>query len=178
MEPEPHLDLPFEDDDKLVKVIMKSSWLLEALSELDTSCDTLAIICAPPATPLLHTSTMQSRSQPTLSVSKSVGGRDFGPRPTFRLLASSTYGSTEIDYPNDREVLQAFECHEPTRFSYRFSHISQTSRALQASLKTSLRMNEEGVLSIQLMMPSVKVRGKDSETPFIEFRCLALNEED
>lgn len=31
-------------------------------------------------------------------------------------------------------------------------------------------MNEEGVLDIQLMMPAVKIAGKESDNPYIEFR--------
>ncbi len=66
------------------------------------------------------------------------------------------------------------------RDSYRFSHIVKTLRALQSSTKTSLRIDDEGLLSLQFMMPSSKARGL-SEGPqaFIEFQvCLSnvLNE--
>jgi len=67
----------------------------------------------------------------------------------------------------------------PTRHSYRFSHIAKTLRALQSSTKTSLRIDDEGLLSLQFMMPSPKARGPDSEGPqaFIDFYCLPLDEE-
>lgn len=56
--------------------------------------------------------------------------------------------------------------------SYRFSHIAKTLRALQSSTKTSLRIDDEGLLSLQFMMPSSKARGLDGEGPqaFIEFQ--------
>jgi len=177
LEPEAHLELDFDDDEKLVQVIMKSSWLSEALSELDNSCDKLTVICSPPTQPLPFTSTVPSEADPARAERQSLV-RDMGSRATLRLLGTSAYGSTEIDYPNDRDVLQTFECEDSVQFSYRFSHIAKISRALQGSRMASLRMNEEGVMSLQLMMPAV--RGKESEnaTAFIEFRCLALSEDE
>lgn len=57
-------------------------------------------------------------------------------------------------------------------FSYRFGHISRTLRALQSSTKTSLRIDEEGLLSLQFLMPSPKPKGAAGATSdaFIEFR--------
>ena len=54
--------------------------------------------------------------------------------------------------------------------SYRFAHISRTLRALQISTKTSLRIEEEGLLSLQFLVPVPKPRGGMSDT-FIEFRA-------
>jgi cell cycle checkpoint protein len=33
---------------RIVKIIMKSVWLRDALSEIDTSCEFITIICNPP----------------------------------------------------------------------------------------------------------------------------------
>ncbi|ELU44015.1 Rad1 domain-containing protein [Rhizoctonia solani AG-1 IA] len=76
---------------KIVKLIMKSVWLREALSEIDQSCDTLTIICNPPG-----------------------GGKKQSP---LRIHAVGAFGSTEMDYPNDREVLELFECVERVSFN-------------------------------------------------------------
>ena len=96
-----------------------------------------------------------------------------------------------MDYPNDRDVLETFECTRAVNFrfssyfpprsiypnnnrSYRFGHISRTLRALQSSTKTSLRIDDEGLLSLQFLMPSPKPRGGGgdggSSEAFIEFR--------
>lgn len=96
-----------------------------------------------------------------------------------------------MDYPNDRDVLETFECTRSVSFrylfppqffalirnsnaicSYRFGHISRTLRALQSSTKTSLRIDEEGLLSLQFLMPSPKSAGggPESADAFIEFR--------
>ena len=94
-----------------------------------------------------------------------------------------------MDYPNDRDVLETFECTRNVSFrsvnlpsfpchihldnycSYRFGHISRALRALQSSTKTSLRIDEEGLLSLQFLMPSPKARAVDGGADaFIEFR--------
>ncbi|KIO19193.1 hypothetical protein M407DRAFT_246252 [Tulasnella calospora MUT 4182] len=177
MESEPHMELDFNDEDKVIKIIMKSSWLSGALSELDSSTEKLAIICAPPDEALPITSTGNSSQAPRPTGRRTSTARDVGAHPTFRLLGISAYGSTELDFPNDREVLQSFECEEHTQFTYRFSHIAKIQKALQGSIRTSLRMDESGVLSFQFQMPTVISDGKQSN-PFIEFTCLALSEDD
>lgn len=54
--------------------------------------------------------------------------------------------------------------------SYRFSHISHAIRALQSSTKTSLRIETEGLLSLQFLVPVPKARGGGTSDSFIEFR--------
>ncbi|KAK7035810.1 cell cycle checkpoint protein RAD1 [Favolaschia claudopus] len=159
-EAEPHLQLPFESDQTVLKIILKSSWLRDALSELDPSCDKLTIIGNPPP-PIVNG---KQRQQPRAP-------------PMLRIQAAGTFGSTEMDYPNDRDVLETFECTRHVSFSYRFGHISRTLRALQSSAKTSLRIDDEGLLSLQFLMPSPKSKTEGGADAFIEFRCLALDDE-
>ncbi|KAG8976530.1 ssDNA endodeoxyribonuclease, partial [Tulasnella sp. 427] len=108
---------------------------------------------------------------------KSAAARDVSGQPTFRLLGISAYGTTELDFPNEREVLQSFECEEFTQFTYRFSHIAKIQKALQGSIRTSLRVDDNGVLSFQFQMPGVVSNGKQCN-PYIEFTCLALSDDD
>jgi cell cycle checkpoint protein len=96
-------------------------------------------------------------------------------KPMLRIQATGTFGSTEMDYPNDRDVLETFECTESVSFSYRFGHISRTLKALQHSFKTSLRIDRDGLLSLQFLMPKPGKNGGGDA--FIEFRCLALDDE-
>ncbi|KAI8999059.1 Rad1-domain-containing protein [Trametes punicea] len=154
-DPEPRLELAFDSDAAVLKIILKSSWLRDALSELDPSTEKLTIIGNPPPPP-------------------GRAARSSAP-PCFRLRAVGQFGSTEMDYPNDREVLETCECAHPVSFTYRFSHISRALRALQSSLKTSLRVDDEGLLSLQFMMPAPRRPGRRSEA-FIEFWCLPLDE--
>ncbi|KAJ4475748.1 Rad1/Rec1/Rad17 [Lentinula aciculospora] len=165
---EPHLDLPFDSHQMVLKIIFKSSWLRDALSELDPSCDKLTFIGNPPDITDAGAQTARQRQRALLRA-----------KPNFRIEATGTFGNTEMDYPNDREVLESFECISPVSFSYRFSHIARTMRALQTSVKTSLRIDNEGLLSLQFLMPSPMPRMNSGgvTSNFIEFRCLALDEE-
>ncbi|KAI0059048.1 Rad1-domain-containing protein [Artomyces pyxidatus] len=157
---EPQLDLEFDKDLVALRIILKSSWMRDALSELDPSCDRLTFIANPPPDPAQPNNARASRTPA---------------RPIFRIQAVGTFGSTEMDYPNDKEVLESVECAGPVNFSYRFSHVSRTLKALQSSTKTSLRIDEDGLLSLQLMMPSPRPTGGVSQA-LIEFRCLPLDE--
>ncbi|KZT11577.1 Rad1-domain-containing protein [Laetiporus sulphureus 93-53] len=155
-DPEPILELDFNETPCIMKVILKSSWLRDALSELDPSCERLTIICNPPPPP----------------------GRAALPssQARLRLQAIGNFGSTEMDYPNDKEVLETCECAEQISFSYSFRHISRAQRALQSSTKTSLRINEEGLLSLQLIMPSPRFRDDGNSDGFIEFRVRVTSQ--
>ncbi|KAG1749130.1 Rad1/Rec1/Rad17 [Suillus paluster] len=157
-DPEPNLELPFDADQTVLKTIFKSSfWLRDALSELDPSCEKVTLIANPVAD--------VQRAQ-----------RGVPAKPLFRIQGTGAFGTTEMDYPNDREVLETFECSRSVSFSYRFSHISRTLRALQNSTKTSLRVEQEGLLSLQFLVPVPRPRGGVSDS-FIEFRCLALDDD-
>ncbi|KAF8556927.1 Rad1-domain-containing protein [Imleria badia] len=166
-DPEPNIELPFDGDQTVLKIIFKSSsWLRDALSELDPSCEKITFI-----------------SNPAADVARSAGhgkgstGGTGTSKPLFRIKASGDFGSTEMDYPNDREVLETLECSRPVSVSYRFAHISHTIRALQSSTKTSLRIETEGLLSLQFLVPVPKAKGGGSSDSFIEFRCMALDDD-
>ena len=78
-----------------------------------------------------------------------------------------------MDYPNDKEVLESFTCTHTVSVSYHTAHISRAARALASSTKTSLRIVEGGLLSLQLLMPSAGTGvggGKNGSVGFIEFR--------
>lgn len=74
-----------------------------------------------------------------------------------------------MDYPYDRDVLETFECLQPVKFTYRVAHIASALKAMQTSIKTSLRIDEEGLLSLQFMMTSA------GSGIFIEFRVSVLS---
>lgn len=100
-----------------------------------------------------------------------------------------------MDYPNDKEVLETCECLSAVSFryfiapgsiemymtvrvafSYSFKHIVKSMRALQASHKTSLRIDDDGLLSLQFLMPAPSKRNGpgSTECAFIEFRVSRL----
>lgn len=56
--------------------------------------------------------------------------------------------------------------------SYRFSQIAKSLRAVQSSTKTSLRIDNDGLLSLQFMMPAPKAKdgGAENSSAFIDFQ--------
>jgi len=75
-EAEPMLDLDFLESPTVLKIILKSSWLRDALSELDPTCERLTIIGNPPPPP-------------------GRAARVTDP-PRLRLQVMGTFGSTEV----------------------------------------------------------------------------------
>ncbi|KZT44247.1 Rad1-domain-containing protein [Sistotremastrum suecicum HHB10207 ss-3] len=149
LQPEIPSKFPYNEEEILVWIIMPSIGLRDAISEFDPSCDTLTIIVDPNAT-----------QTPSL--------------PALRLQASGMFGSTEIEYPNHKNVLETFQCQERVEFRYRLNIINKTLRALQSSFKTSLQIFPDGLLRLQFMLNTSRSK-KDGA--FIEFRCLALDDE-
>ncbi|THH09365.1 hypothetical protein EW145_g2074 [Phellinidium pouzarii] len=98
-------------------------------------------------------------------------------RPLLRIQAVGPFGSTEMDYPNDREVLETFECDSTVSYIYRFSHITRTLRALQGSSKTSLRIDGQGVLSLQFLSTSPSPKTGTQVDSIVDFRCLSIDDE-
>ena len=70
------------------KIIMRSEWLHEALNEL------------------------------TDNGGKIVSIRQSPVKPHFRLTTKGTHGTAQMDYPNDRNVLEVFDCYGEIRNSY------------------------------------------------------------
>ncbi|KAG7086489.1 hypothetical protein E1B28_002438 [Marasmius oreades] len=170
-EAEPQLELPFDAKDTKLKVILKSSWLKEALSEIDPSCDKLTFIANPP-----------EKADTDGTVARQEERTRTRAKPILRIRATSMHGTTEMEYFNDRDVLETFDCLEPVSFSYRFVHITRAMRALQTSVKTSLRIDGEGLLSLQFLMPAQRARREGTghrggRENFIEFCCLPLDED-
>ncbi|KAJ9125626.1 hypothetical protein QFC22_000588 [Naganishia vaughanmartiniae] len=178
LDPEEVLDEVFEQERMVSHVIMKSTWLQEALADLDPSCSKITITIAPPnelpdGDPLNNDTTDAYRVQrrKKLSAREKAG--------IFRLEAVGNFGQTELDYPNDKDVMDVFLCSQHQRFSYAYSTFILCQKALLASIKVSLRIDDDGFLSLQLMMPKPafkQLEGKDFG--IIEFKMKALQEDD
>ena len=71
----------------------------------------------------------------------------------FSIQAVGDFGSTELDYPNDKEVMDKFDCEEPISFSYHSAHFGLLSRALNQAIKVCIMVESTGFLCVQIMMP-------------------------
>ncbi|GAA6009870.1 hypothetical protein JCM10207_002140 [Rhodosporidiobolus poonsookiae] len=182
-EPEGLLDLAFPDDDRVVRLIMKSEWLRDALAELPASSDKLSISFAPPSAGGSASDRSQYKRR---RVDDGFGEQEEEEEeeeraPLFRLESTGTMGSTEMDYSDDHAVLEVFECDAPCRNTYKFSHVQLTKNALNASIKTSIRTSPPGLASFQFMIP-LSPRGaaasvNQGKVGFVEFLVVALDED-
>jgi len=157
-----NISLPFDDDETIVRIIMKSALLRDAVTEVDTTCEKLSFICTPLSAQRAETQHV-SRRGPQLRTIK----------PAFRIYAAGVFGTTEMDYPNDRDVLEAFDCEEPVEFKYNFKPLYRVIRSLTSSVKSSIRIESSGLLSIQFQLPK-----SGFSNAFVDLLCLPKDTEE
>lgn len=157
-EPAFALGLEFSHQDMQAQAILPSAYLLDAFQSIDqASCSTVSLLfsnnysksrskASETRTYSSTTISQQSEAQESLA-----GGT--GTRAMFRIQADGDFGTSETEFPDEASVLELFSCACETRFSYRFSHFARLLKALQCSLRASMRVSDLGLLSVQLMMP-------------------------
>lgn len=141
-------EIPFQREHLALKTIMRSTFLLDALSELNNMGPQHLTIQANP----------DSR---TANIS---------------LSASGPLGSSTVDFATDAlsetPILETFQCPAKTSASFKFSCIKAAQRAMQAASKVSVRLDEECVLSLQFLV-EVGV-GDGDGAAFVDFRVVPL----
>lgn len=70
------------------------------------------------------------------------------------LSSNNDHAETEVIIPADDALMEKFSCEKRVSHSYMVSQVSQIKQPLMLSLKTSLRVDANGTLSVQFMMPS------------------------
>jgi cell cycle checkpoint protein len=169
-EPSSTSDIPFSRDQIALKVIMRASYLYDAIAEL--SAHNPQII------------TLSARQKTfTCSASSPLGSAVVD----FHRDAKSTYKaptSHEQDEEADGDkrdqntgLLETFLLATDTGTfsqSYKFSHIATTKKALQSATKVSIRADHQGVLSLQFMIENLEGGG----VSFVDFRFVPLVGED
>lgn len=96
--------------------------------------------------------------------------------PYFRLSTHGQSGSCEIDFPQGDESFVQFICHERYEFDYRLSLLKQAGKVLHHAKKTYLRMNAEGMLSIQHMIEHPS--GKKSYVDYFVLADVTFQDQD
>ncbi|KAF2100892.1 Rad1-domain-containing protein, partial [Rhizodiscina lignyota] len=169
-EPNQMEDIPFARDRLATKVIMRSEWLADAIAELAaTNPERLTIEAGP----------------------GKVG---------FRLRASGPLGSAEIEFdemtakresgaasfshPNPSAavpqatgasgVLETFQASIRSVNSYKFSMIRAATLAMKQAVKVSVRVDDQGVLSLQFMIEVEGGSGAEQHMSFVDFRFVPL----
>ena len=121
-EPEPLADIPLERDAISQKIIMRASWLHDAITELSaTSPSRLTMIASPSA-------------------------------PFFGLSANGPHGSATVEFSKDPQLLETFQVPRRVVNTYKYALIKGASRAMAMATKVSIRGDENGVLSLQFMI--------------------------
>ncbi|GAB7366472.1 hypothetical protein MBLNU230_g8266t1 [Neophaeotheca triangularis] len=149
---EPHSteEIPFDRDAINLKAIMRSSYLLDAVTELSsTNPSSLTIVATP-----------ETRSSPS-KLSLSAAG----------VLGSATV-DLETDALSETPVLETMHCPVKSKASFKFPLFKAAQRAMAVATKVSLRLDEESVLSLQFLV-EVDSDGGDA-VAFVDFRMVPL----
>lgn len=121
-EPEFQEEIPLQKDAIAQKIIMRASWLHDAINELSSTSPTrLTIVSSPTA-------------------------------PYFTLSSSGPLGSATVEFSKDPQLLETFQVPSRTINTYKYSLIKGASRAMAIATKVSIRSDEQGVLSLQFMI--------------------------
>jgi cell cycle checkpoint protein len=162
-------EIPFNRHTLAFKTIMRGTWLFDAISELSSTTPERLTLWA----------------------------RMKGQKPYFALSSSGTLGSARVEFNNDNphkmarppppadtaadaspptnllETFQLGDADTPLRSSYKFSLIQRAARAMSVATKVSVRMDDQGVLSLQFM-----IEVESGKVSFVDFRFVPLVEED
>lgn len=147
-------ELTFNPDQTTAQVIMKSAQLAPAFQELSSSGESQLQLAFTPASHALSAS--------------------------FQLTTEGHYGSTEIEFPYDQVITEKFVCLEPIRHGYPIECVGYMVPALRHSLKTSLRTDTHGMLSVQFMITGARTASRphsvsESGNAFVDFLCCPLD---
>jgi len=146
-------EIPFTRDSLSLKTIMRSNYLLDAVTELSsTNPDHLTIVASPTSRP----------------------GADLS------LSAAGALGSATVDFTantsSDTPILETFYCPNKTSASFKFALIKSAQRAMAVATKVSLRLDEGGVLSMQFLVEVEAGVGGGEGCAFVDFRIVPLVE--
>ena len=132
-------EIPLQTDAITQKIIMRASWLHDAINELSTTSPTrLTIVSAPTA-------------------------------PYFTLSSSGPLGSAIMEFSKDPQLLETFQVPGKTINIYKFSLVKGASRAMEIATKVSIRTDEPGVLSLQFMIEVEENRCSFVDFRFVPF---------
>jgi len=94
--------------------------------------------------------------------------------PHFRLKAQGSGTLCQVDYPSDCEVFETFECMKASANEYKMKLLQPCLSALKLAKKTQIRINEQGLLSLQHMIAT-----EDSQHyVFVDFFICSMEGDD
>ena len=121
-QPEYTEEIPLQKDALVQKIIMRASWLHDAITELSSTSPTkLTLVASPTA-------------------------------PYFTLSSTGPLGSATVEFSKDPALLETFQVSKRIVNTYKHSLIKGANRAMAVASKVSIRSDEQGVLSLQFMI--------------------------
>ncbi|KAF2435906.1 Rad1-domain-containing protein [Tothia fuscella] len=154
-------DIPFNRENLVLKVIMRASYLHDAITELSsTNPQSLTLTASPTSLILSASSTLGSAIVEFDRDSKT------GHISTNR----NTNGNGNGTDKQGSGLLETFHVPEPFSQSYKFSHVGNAKKALASATKVSVRADEQGVLSLQFMIENLEGGG----VSFVDYRFVPL----
>ncbi|MCJ1312713.1 ssDNA endodeoxyribonuclease [Agyrium rufum] len=139
-EPESQVDIPLSKQSLVRFVVMRGTAFFDAVAELSSTNPDRLMITTSPDTPF------------------------------FKLSSSGPLGSASIEFTKDPEVVEQFSASAKTMDAYKYSLIRSAGRAMSLAKKTSIRADENGVMSLQFM---IELEGMSGPS-FVDFRYAAL----
>ena len=145
-EPEAYVeDIPFMRSNLHLKIILRSVSLHDALGELASTQSERILFAA----------------------------RD---NETFEMSAEGPLGSANVEFNNlgDSKLMETFQlAKRKVKVRYKFGQLKAAARAMAVATKVSMRIDQQGVLSLQFM---IEVEG--GSVSFVDFRFVPLIKED
>ena len=85
--------------------------------------------------------------------------------PYFAIITSGECGMAQVEFPAESDVFFRFDCDVEQSAAYSMGMVQKIKSALAISDNVQVRMNEQGLLSLQC---SIKATG-DSQSSFVDF---------
>lgn len=137
--------IPLDRNALCLKVIMRSTWLHDAIGELSGTNPTVLVL------------NVSSRSTPYFSL-EGEGGPfgdstvDFSPESKSEPTPTGTRGKKQPLVTETFSVVAPSERQGRIRQRYKFDMIKRAGRAMALASKVSIRQDQQGVLSLQFMI--------------------------
>lgn len=180
-EPEYSEEIPFDRHSLTFKTVMRGSWIYDAISELSSTS---------PEKLTMYAKMVKGKPFFALSSSGTLGSArvEFNnqPQPSrFRTPAPSNPNHGEDASEAPTNVLESFQLSDPgdvLKTSYKFSLIQKAARAMSVAMKVSIRVDTQGVLSLQFMVEvegsNTSEKGGMGKPNFVDFRFVPLVEDE
>ncbi|RZF46464.1 hypothetical protein LSTR_LSTR012539 [Laodelphax striatellus] len=89
--------------------------------------------------------------------------------PHFRITTNSITNQCYIDIPKNSEAVEIFSSKSPISAKYKYTQLKPAIKLIAVSSKTSIRINEEGLLCFQFMIKTVS-----KLVVYVEYLCTPL----